>query len=190
MSFFYDFLFSSTVISNIYILLLLLYYFITGQCALYFLLGKIHFAWSCLSSTPDYSKIKHIKTAMKIFDLLLHNKNSKSRISDLPQDNGGLGGAFTVLSRSFGLTNEKEDIIPEQKNVDNLWSKEISLRFAVCIAELGDIPAATKYAKDILQTTDLQNNSQMLHLLSLLTSSTGDCEKVRQTDRQINNVFV
>jgi hypothetical protein len=154
--------------------------FFTGQCALYFLLGKIHFGWACLPSTADHCKIKHIKTAMRIYDLLLHNKNSKSRISDLPQDNGGLGGAFTVLSRSFGLTKEKEDIIPEQKNVDNLWSKEISLRFAVCLAELGDIPAATKYAKDILQETDLQSNSQMLHLLSILTSSTGDCEKVRK----------
>jgi hypothetical protein len=126
---------------------------------------------------------------MRIFDLLLHNKNSKSRISDLPQDNRGLGGAFTVLSRSFGLTKEKEDIIPEQKNVDNLWSKEISLRFAVCLAELGDIPAATKYAKDILQETDLQSNSQMLHLLSILTSSTGDCEKVRNSLSFLNLIL-
>ena len=58
---------------------------------------------------------------------------------------------------------------------------EISLQYAVCVSELGEKTLAMKYVRAAIESNnDVPSSSQLFHLLSLLTSSSGDDAKVRR----------
>lgn len=156
----------------------------TGERSVFFLLGKIHSAWSALYSTTDSSRITHLITTIKIYDTLLRSQSIKDKVYDIPHDDTGLTGALSVISRSLGLSKEREEKDDNlQINVvdkDNIKFTELSLRYAVCLANLGETAMAVTYARRTLQNPEMRSNSQMLHLLSLLTSSAGDDKKVQQ----------
>jgi hypothetical protein len=160
----------------------------TGERSLFFLLGKIHSAWSALYSTTDSGRIAHLTTTIKIYDTLLRSQSAKDRVFDLPIDDTGMAGAFSVITRSLGLSKEREekDDIPlsmseKDKDKDNVNSAELSVRYAVCLANLGETAMAVTYARKTLQNPETRSNSQMLHLLALLTSSAGDDKKVKKS---------
>lgn len=157
----------------------------TGERSLFFLLGKIHSAWSALYSTTDSGRIAHLTTTIKIYDTLLRSQSVRDRVFDSPHDDTGMGGAFSVITRSLGLSKEREekDDIPmsmSEKDKDNVNSAELSVRYAVCLANLGETAMAVTYARKTLQNPETRSNSQMLHLLALLTSSAGDDKKVKK----------
>lgn len=158
----------------------------TGERSLFFLLGKIHSAWSALYSTTDSGRIAHLTTTIKIYDTLLRSQSARDRVFDSPHDDTGMSGAFSVITRSLGLSKEREekDDIPmsmSDKDKDNVNSAELSVRYAVCLANLGETAMAVTYARKILQNPETRSNSQMLHLLALLTSSAGDDRKVKNS---------
>ena len=192
---------------NFNLSLLLYSKFLVGEASILFLLGKTHSSWSRLTSITDNIRVKHLTVAVKLFDFLMRNNNYLKDINgekiklknsqnseNLPQNGStGFGGAFSILSKSLGLnSNQKNDEKNNNLNNNNLNNfeneigcfgleklREVSLEYSVCLAELGETAMACKYVRDeIGYESDQQCNSQLLHLLSLLTSSTGDDAKV------------
>ena len=163
----------------------------SGEVNLLFLLGKIHYAWSILSSTTDSEKNVHINSAAIIFDILVqHSTRSKFvEFVDCSSGNHSPNGPLSVLRRSLGFSNDEKkkekdrmdeyDTLQLSCDADEEFSRELSLRYAICLAENNEIHNAITYVRDALRTSEFHSNSQMLHLLALLTSSTGDDTQVR-----------
>ena len=196
------------------------------------MLGKTHSLWSRKVTITDYSKLNHLKVAVKIFDFLIindkvmkrneidnknnnsnnNNNNSKKENDSMKilktSENGNsrFGGSFSLFS-IIGLSSVETEIKENNNNNNNDNDKnddnrnriknnennnlsyfsrdeklsEISLQYAVCLAELGEIKSAVKYVRATIESNnDLYCNSQLFHLLSLLTSSTGDDVEVRR----------
>ena len=85
---------------------------------------------------------------------------------------------------------DEYDTLQLSCDADEEFSRELSLRYAICLAENDEIQNAITYVRDALRTSEFHSNSQMLHLLSLLTSSTGDDTQVCTYIRIFVRIFV
>ena len=107
--------------------------------------------------------LNSINNAHEDRNSIKHRNNEKSSTNDInnlaKNDNDILNSSFIFLEETLS---------------------EISLQYAVCVSEIGEKTSAVQYVRAAIESNnDVPSSSQLFHLLSLLTSSSGDDAKVR-----------
>ena len=124
------------------------------------------------------SKLGFVKT-FSLFSMI-----GLSSTNDVQEDQNGNNHEIEDESSTHDIHNlaNTDDIILGSSFLfleDTL--SEISLQYAVCVSELGEKTLAMKYVRAAIESNnDVPSSSQLFHLLSLLTSSSGDDAKVRR----------